>query len=38
MVGMGREELPCKETLERAYKLGEEVVVGDKKWTVVEVA
>lgn len=38
VVSMGKGEFPCKETLERVYKLGEEVVIGDKKWTVVEVA
>lgn len=37
-VRIGSEELPCGETLTRVYKLGEEVTIGSKKWTVVEVA
>ncbi|KAG8413898.1 hypothetical protein J3459_015059 [Metarhizium acridum] len=37
-IRMGQEELPCKQALERAYKLGDQVSAGLKTWTVVEVA
>ncbi|OAA45592.1 hypothetical protein NOR_03381 [Metarhizium rileyi] len=37
-VRMGTEALPCRETLDTVYALGEEVTCGGKKWTVVEVA
>ncbi|KHN95011.1 uncharacterized protein MAM_07060 [Metarhizium album ARSEF 1941] len=35
---MGAEELPCEETLGRAYKLGDQVTAGSRTWTVVEIA
>ncbi|KID80361.1 sodium/nucleoside cotransporter, partial [Metarhizium brunneum ARSEF 3297] len=37
-VRMGQEELPCKQALERTYRLGDQVSAGSKTWTVVEVA
>lgn len=38
VVKIGTDELPCKLAMQKNYKVGEEVIVADRCWTVVEIA
>lgn len=37
-VRIGTDELPCQLAIERNFTLGEEIISGDRCWTVVEIA